>query len=98
MGRTVEANDRDAMLHTADKSVHNRTQLPVVTEVTRSSAAGLYDDGQSQRLRIGVLIEYQFLRCAVVGEEEVVNREIEDYVSRFRLHQDRHLNQRGAHC
>ena len=87
MRRTVEANDGDAVLHAADQRVEDGIQLPVVVEVTRSGAARLNDDGQRQRLRIGVLIECQILRYAVVGEEEVVSREFKDHLSCLGLHQ-----------
>jgi hypothetical protein len=59
----------------------NCGQLPVVIEVKRSGATRLNDDRQRQRLRVGVLNESQILRDAVVGEEEVVSGEFEDYLA-----------------
>jgi hypothetical protein len=32
------------------------------------------------------------------GEKEVVSHEFKDYLSSLGLHQDRYLNQSGAHC
>jgi len=93
MRRTVEANDCDAVLHASDKGVEDGIQLPVVIEVTCSSATGLNDDGQHQRLRIGIPIECKILRYAVVGEVEIVSREFEDHLSSPGLHEDRNLNQ-----
>jgi hypothetical protein len=55
------------------------------------------NDCQRQRLRIGILIECEVLRYAIVGEKEVVSHEFKDYLSSLGLHEDRYLHQSGAH-
>lgn len=97
MRRTVDTNESNAVLHAAYEGVEDGIQLPVVIEVTCSSAAGLNDDCQRQRLRVGVFNDSQILRDAVVGEEEVVSREFEDYLPSPGLDENRRQHQSRAH-
>jgi hypothetical protein len=57
-----------------------------------SGTSGLNNDCQRQRLRVGVLIECDLLRYAIVGEKEIVSSELKDDFSSLGLHKDRNLN------
>ncbi len=97
MRLTVEADHSDAVLDAADQCVDERIQVLIVREMTGSGAARLHANGQRQRLPIGVGIEREMLRYAVVGKEKVVRREFKDHLSRLGLHQGRHLHQGRAY-
>ena len=92
-GFTVEANDGDSMFHAADQRVEDRIQLLVINEVICSRAASLNDDSQRQRLQISTLIERKSLWNAVVGEGEVVSRELKEHLSCLGLDKGGHLHQ-----
>src|SRR5580698_4451168 len=93
MRLTVEANDGDSMFHAADQRVEDRIQLLIINEVICSSAAGLNDDCQRQRLQISSLIECESLWNAVVGEEEIVSRELKEHLSSLGLDKGGRLHQ-----
>ena len=97
MRRTVKADERDPVLDVSDQCVENGIQLPVIIEMASSRAASLDDDGHGQRLRVGILIERDMLRNAVVGDQEIVRRESKHYLSGFVGHQDRNHHQGSAY-
>ena len=85
------------MRHTADDGIQHRPQIAVVTQVGCTLTSGLHDDGQRQRLRVGIGFQPQQLRNAIVGENEVVGGEREDNLAGLGLHQRRHEHQVRAH-
>jgi len=81
MRSAVEGDDGDGVFDVADEGVHDGAESAVIVEMTRAVAAGFDDDGESQRLGVGVVFDADVLRSAVVFEEEVFGAEAEDDVA-----------------
>src|SRR5579863_2694342 len=81
MRRAVETNDGDVVFDVADDGVHDRVEGAIVIEMARAGAAGFDDDGESERLGVGVVFDGDGLWRAVVGEGEVFSVETEDDVA-----------------
>jgi hypothetical protein len=77
----VESDDGDAVLDVADEGIHDGVEGAVIVEMTRARAAGFDDDGERERLGVGVIFHGDCLRDAVVGEREVFGVEAEDDVA-----------------
>lgn len=67
----VEADDGDAVFDVADDGVHDGVESEVVIEVARACAAGFDNDGESERLSVGVVFDGYRLWRAVIGESEI---------------------------
>ena len=57
MRSAVECDDRDAVFDVADERVHDRAERAVIVEVTHAGAAGFDDDGEGERLSVGVVFD-----------------------------------------
>ncbi len=89
MRRAIEADDGHLVLDVAHQRVEDRIKMLIVGEVVHAGATNFNDHRQSYGLRIRILIEGQTLRNSVVGEKEVVRRELEDDFPFFRRNQRR---------
>ena len=70
----VEADDGDAVFDVADERVQDGVESAIVVEMTRAGAASFDDDGESERLGVGVVLDGDLLRGTVVGEGESLQR------------------------
>jgi len=96
MRRAVETNDGDVVFDVADDGVHDRVEGAIVIEMARAGAAGFDDDGESERLGVGVVFDGDGLWRAVVGEGEVFSVETEDDVAVATGDEDRDHDEVGA--
>ncbi len=71
-GGLSKADDGDFVRDGADDGVENGVQVAVVANVVDADAAGLRDDHQSERLKVGIGLEMDFLGDAVVGDAEIL--------------------------
>src|SRR5215469_6441963 len=78
MRRTVEANDRHAVLHAAYQSVENCAEVGIISDMACAGAANFDADCQGQRLRIRIRVERESLRNTVVREREVTASEAKE--------------------
>ncbi len=77
----VEGDDGDAVFDVADDGVEDGAESAVIGEMARAGAAGFDDDGECERLGVGVVFDVVLLRDAVVAEGEVFGVEAEDDVA-----------------
>lgn len=97
MRRTVEGDHGNKMIHVSDDRIEDGAEPLIVSDVGCPSSSGLDDDGKSEGLGAGVVVEGDGLRNAVVGDEEVVSGKFVDILAGLCLDLHGYLDKRGTH-
>ena len=77
----VEGDDGDVVFDVADDGVKDGIEGAIVVQMAGAGPAGFDDDGESERLGVGVIFDGDFLRRTIVTECEVFDVEAENDVA-----------------